>query len=152
MLGRLALASKREDTWPMTLALVLALFLAPGCAQAPSQTERNAPQPVVPTAEPSGAEAEQQAIMDRIEREVRLPDGADPLASYERSYAWQQREDGTRRVMGVYVSPDVGESRGRRWVAENQLPMILDGGCSMITLSYDVATQRIERVTCNGEA
>ena len=134
----------------MKLALLLAPFLAPGCAQAPSQTERNAPQPVAAAAEPAGNYAEQQAIMDRIERKVRLPEGADPLTSYERSYAWQQREDGTRRVMGVYLSPDVGESRGRRWVAENALPMIVDGGCGMIRLSYDVATQRIERVTCNG--
>lgn len=133
----------------MRLALLPALFLALGCAQTPAQNDQNAPQPVAPAAEPTGAYAEQQAIMDRIERQIRLPEGADPLASYERSYAWQQREDGTRRVIGVYLILD-GESRGRRWVAENALPMIVDGGCGMIRLSYDVATQRIERVTCNG--
>lgn len=134
----------------MRLAPLLALFLALGCTQRPARNEQNAPQPVAPAAGSAAGDAEQQAIMDRIEREVRLPEGADPLASYERSYALQQREDGTRRVMGVYLSPDVGESRGRRWVAENALPMMVDGGCGMIRLSYDVATQRIERVTCNG--
>jgi len=137
---------------PMRLALLLALLLALGCARAPAQKEQNAPRPAPPAAAPAGDYAEEQAIMDRIEREVRLPEGADPLASYERSYAWEQREDGVRKVIGVYLSPDAGESRGRRWVAENALPMIVDGGCGMIRLGYDVATQRIEYVTCNGVA
>lgn len=135
----------------MRLALLAALFLALGCTQAPAEKNQNAPQPAAPAADAAGNEADQQAIMDRIEREVRLPEGADPLASYERSYAWQRPDDGVRKVIGVYLEPD-GESRGRRWVAENALPMILDGGCGMITLSYDVATQRIEHVTCNGAA
>lgn len=89
--------------------------------------------------------------MDRIERDIRLPERADPVAAYERSYAWQQRGDGVRKVIGVYLTPE-GSNRGRRWVMESELPLILDGGCSMITLSYDVAAQRIEHVTCNGEA
>lgn len=135
----------------MRLALLLALLLAPGCARAPAQNDQNAPQPAAPASGPADSDAEQQVIMDRIERAVRLPEGADPLASYERSYAWQRRDDGVRKVIGVYLSPR-GESRGRRWVVENALPMILDGGCAMITLSYDVAARRIEHVTCNGAA
>ncbi|HEV7659718.1 MAG TPA: hypothetical protein VGO55_07720 [Allosphingosinicella sp.] len=135
----------------MRLALLLALLLALGCAQAPAQNDQNAPQPAAPAAGPAGSDAEQQAIMDRIERAVRLPEGANPLASYERSYAWQQSEDGVRKVIGVYLGAG-GESRGRRWVAQNALPMILDGGCGMITVEFDVATQRIEHVTCNGAA
>lgn len=135
----------------MRLALLLALSLAPGCARAPAQNDQNATQPAAPAAGPADSDVEQQAIMDRIERAVRLPDDADPLASYERSYAWQQGQDGARKVIGVYLSAG-GESRGRRWVAQNALPMIVDGGCGMITLKYDVATRRIEHITCNGAA
>lgn len=132
---------------------LLALFLALGCAQAPAQNNQDAPQPAPPAATtPPGTEAQaREELMDRIERQVRLPEGAAPLASYARYYAWQDRGDGYRKVIGVYLG--VGErTPGRRWVTENEFPLILDGGCGMVTLSYDVAAQRIEHVTCNGEA
>lgn len=132
---------------------LLALFLAVGCAQAPAQDNGNgAPStaPAAPAASPA-TDAGQQAIMDRIEREIRLPEGAAPLATYARFYAWQERGDGVRKVIAVYLG--VGErTPGRRWVTESEFPLVLDGGCGLITLSYDVAAQRIEHVTCNGEA
>lgn len=127
---------------------LLALLLALSCAQAPAQNNQGAPQAATPPNTEAQARSE---LMDQIERQVRLPEGAGPLASYERSYAWQDRQDGYRKVLGVYLTPE-GINRGRRWVAENELPLILDGGCSMITLTYDVATQRIEHIACNGEA
>lgn len=130
---------------------LLALFLAFGCAPAPAQDNRNGAQPAAPSAASPATDAEQQAIMDRIEREVRLPGGAGPLDSYSRFYAWQERGDGVRKVIAVYLG--VGErTPGRRWGTENEFPLILDGGCGMITLSYDVTAQRIEHITCNGEA
>jgi hypothetical protein len=89
--------------------------------------------------------------MDRIEREVRLPEGAGALASYARYYAWQQRGDGVRKVVAVYQNL-TGERPGRHWVTERDFPVIMDGGCGVVTLSYDVAAQRIEHVSCNGLA
>ena len=128
---------------------LLALFLTLGCAQAPAQDNQNAPQSA---AAPAGStNAEQQGIMDRIERDIRLPEGAGPLAAYARYYAWQERGDGVRKVIAVYARLS-GHAPGRRWVTETQFPLILDGGCALIGLSYDVAAQRIEHVTCNGEA
>ncbi|HYD11443.1 MAG TPA: hypothetical protein VEC11_01200 [Allosphingosinicella sp.] len=130
---------------------LLALFLALGCAQAPAQDNQTVPQPAAPATQTSGAEAEQEAIMTRIEREIRLPAGAAPLASYARFYAWQEREDGRRKVIGVWLG--AGErTPGRRWATENEFPLILDGGCGLVTLSYDADAQRIEHVTCNGDA
>jgi hypothetical protein len=132
---------------------LLALFLALGCAQAPAQDDaagnQAAPQPPAQT---TNTGAEQEAIMDRIERDIRLPDGAGPLAAYARSYAWQQRGDGVRKVVAVYENLTGAPAGRRRWVAETDLPLVLDGGCGLISLSYDVAAQRIEHVTCNGEA
>ena len=142
---------------PVMKPVQLLAVLAFGCAQAPAQNNQAAPQPpaapqaAAPAAPAAGSEAEQQALMARIEREVRLPEGAGALASYARYYAWQQREDGVRKVIAFYLHLS-GHEPGRYWVAENALPLILDGGCGMITLSYDVAAQRIEHVECNGEA
>lgn len=136
--------------------LLLAAFFALGCAQAPAQNNQSASPPAQnkqdapPPAAPARTENE-QAIMERIEREVRLPEGAGALASYARYYAWQQRDDGVRKVIAVYVNV-TGESPGRYWVAENALPVIMDGGCGIISLSYDVAAGRIEHVACNGLA
>lgn len=115
--------------------ILLALLLL-GCTQA---------QPAAPAPSPA---QEQARIMDRIEALVRLPPGARPLAEYSRHYAWQSRRDGVRKVVAVYVSEG---NPGRRWVAENQLPLVMDGGCSIVNLSFDVAADRIEGVSCNAD-
>lgn len=125
----------------------LALLLAFGCTQAPAQNKQSAP----PSSGLTAVETGQEQLMNRIEREVRLPQGAGALASYARSYAWQQREDGVRKVVAVYENL-TGARPGRHWVAETDLPVIMDGGCGLISLSYDVAAGRIEHVECNGEA
>jgi hypothetical protein len=152
MIAPLAPAAKREDkSRVMKPFQLLALFLAMSCAQAPAQNNQNAPPPAPQSATPPNTEAQaREELMDQIERQVRLPEGAGPLASYARYYAWQQREDGFRKVVAVYVRLD-GHAPGRYWVAENELPLILDGGCSLVALSYDLAAQRVEHVTCNGE-
>ena len=54
---------------------LLALFLAVGCAQAPAQDNQQWRAAHAPRRFPA-TDAEQEAIMDRIEREVRLPEGA----------------------------------------------------------------------------
>ncbi len=127
---------------------LLALFLAFGCAQAPAQGNQNAPQPATP---PNTEEQARIELMDQIERQVRLPEGAGRLETYASYYAWQPRDDGYRKVVAVYQNL-TGERPGRHWVAENEFPVIMDGGCGVISLSYDVAAQRIEHVTCNGDA
>jgi hypothetical protein len=143
---------------------LLALLLAAGCARAPAQGNQAAPAPTNQAAaaqalqpDPvTSPEVTQEAVMDLIERQVRLPRGARPLASYARFYAWQRRTDGVRKVVATYTGQSIadvtGAGPGRHWVAENALPVVMDGGCGIISLSYDVATQRIEHVDCNGDA
>lgn len=126
---------------------LLAALLALGCGPAAAQGSQAATPPVTPPA----TSAEQDAIMDRIERDIRLPEGAGPLASYARFYAWQQREDDVRKVVAIYDGVTGAMPPGRRWVTETDFPLVMDGGCSIVTLSYNVAEQRIEHVTCNGE-
>ena len=87
--------------------------------------------------------AEETALMDRIEREVRMPEGAQPLARYHRSYAWM----GDRTVIGIYedFSP---EPPARNWIEPDALPVLNDGGCSVITIFYYPATSRLN-LMCN---
>jgi hypothetical protein len=125
----------------MKALMLLALFPI-GCTQAPAQN-------AVPNAQAAAPADEQVAIMDRIERDLRMPGGAGPLAGYSRYYAWQSREDGVRKVLAIYVQEP---NPARRWVAETALPLIMDGGCGIVSFSYDVAAQRIDNVACNGEA
>ncbi|HYI47902.1 MAG TPA: hypothetical protein VEX35_05495 [Allosphingosinicella sp.] len=122
----------------MSAPRILLAFLLLGCAQ-----EQPAPPPA-----PSPVE-EQARIMDRIEALVRMPRGAWPLADYARYYAWQSREDGVRKVVATY---HIEANPRRHWVAETALPAIMDGGCGVIELSYDVAEDRIEGAACHGEA
>ena len=126
---------------------LFAVLLALGCTQAPAQHNQ------VSAANAALREqAERLDLMERIEREVRLPPGADPLSSYSHSYAWQQRADGVRKVAAFYESL-TGNFRGmRRWTTEREFPMIADGGCGVVTFTYDVATHRFEDMRCNGVA
>lgn len=137
--------------------LLALLLLAAGCAQAPAQN--NAAVPARNKAAPEQAlqpdpvtrpEVMQEALMDRIEREVRLPPDAGALATYARYYAWRDGKDG-RKVIAVWQNL-TGERPGRHWVTERDLPVIMDGGCGVVSLTWDVATARVEHVACNGEA
>ncbi|WP_395612048.1 hypothetical protein [Allosphingosinicella sp.] len=126
---------------------LLAALLILGCARAPAQNNQ-----VSAASAALREEAERLDLMERIEREVRLPPGADPLSSYSHSYAWRQGPDGVRKVAAYYESL-TGNFRGmRRWTTEREFPMIADGGCGVVTFTYDVATHRFEEMRCNGVA
>lgn len=86
--------------------LVITAFAASSCsAEAPRTSEK---------------------LMDEIERQVRLPQGALPLSQYARHYAFD--EDG--KVFGVYWRhPSLSETR-----AAERAP---DYGCSEVSLDGD---------------
>lgn len=130
---------------------LLALRLMTSCGQPPARNETAAPRPYRPpdTLPTANLDAEQTAIVDRIEREIRMPRGAEPLASYARYYAWQRDQAASGTVLASYVLGGAGQP-GRYWTRENRLPALVDGGCTRVILSYDVATQRIHDTYCNG--
>ena len=39
---------------------------------------------------------------------------------------------------------------GRAWVERNPGPFIVDGGCAIVTIVIDAASERIEHAECNG--
>ena len=120
---------------------LLALLLATACGQAPAQGNQAGGPSVT----------EETVIMDRIEHDIRLPVSAGAVSSYARYYAWHQEKGGVRNVVAVWQNL-TGEQPGRHWVTESQLPVIMDGGCGVVSFSYNAATQSIERVACNGYA
>ncbi|MBA3527543.1 MAG: hypothetical protein H0T82_11595 [Sphingomonas sp.] len=126
----------------------------------------------------SPEERERDALMDRIETKVKLPDGAWPLPEYARHYAL----DDKGIVVGVYAPgyqppshdatceefledlttrevpcPEPESDRllagQRRWVGNtDELPVNMDGGCAIVTVFYDPKADAVTSATCNGRA
>ena len=87
----------------------------------------------------------QTILMDKIERQVVMPKGAEPLSRYERYYYRRGGE-----VVGIYVFGP--RASGRRWVADRKnAPLVFDGGCSVVNVVFVVASGDI-RTHCNGLA
>ena len=118
---------------------------------------------------------ERDRLIDRIEGLVKLPDGAKRLSTYARYYAF--RDDGL--VEGIYVPgyqapdpndtceelhadfttsivpcpPETGDHRllsgQRAWVEQENLPLIFEGGCSIVTVLYNPKSDSVESAICN---
>ena len=91
----------------------------------------------------------ERSIVERIERQVTMPRGASSLQAYDRYYARENREDGIEKVLAVFVR---NGRPGQHWVDQRELPLVLDGGCTVVSLAFDMASGRVEYVECNGEA
>ena len=99
---------------------------------------------------PSQADRE-TALADEIESKVVMPEGAAPLQEYARVYA--KRPDG--RIAGSYVlNPEPGGNKPgtRNWVSLQELPILLDGGCAIVNIVFDLETRTVEEASCNGLA
>ncbi|MEI9850999.1 MAG: hypothetical protein WDN24_09280 [Sphingomonas sp.] len=85
--------------------------------------------------------------MDRIEAAVKMPAGAQPIAGYARYYAWADKA--RTKVTAVYLH---GGHPGRKWIGFDDLPLVLDGGCGVVSLVFDAASGTIDEIYCNGAA
>jgi hypothetical protein len=101
-------------------------------------------------------ERQHSQLMDQIEKQVRMPAGSRPLAEYARYYAFDKRG----RVVAIYTTlrepsyESLNLPAGqRRWVShEDRLPGISDGGCGVVEVLFDPATEQVTRAECNGLA
>ncbi len=125
-------------------------------------------------------ERQRAAVMDQIEKQLQLPEGARPFGEYARHYA--ERDNG--HVVGVYLVPFEDEIRSgesceeldanfashpvprepmempkqlaageREWLkSPRDLPFISDGGCAQITVIFDKAKSAVLSAECNGRA
>jgi len=87
-----------------------------------------------------------QQISD-VEARLTLPEGSKPLAVYARYYSGQIVL-GHHMLVGEFVLGD--EEPGVRVVNPGKAPKILDGGCSVVNLNYDVEKRKVVEIFCNG--
>jgi hypothetical protein len=72
-----------------------------------------------------------------------------PLTLYSRYYAGATR-DGERVIIGrLILAPDLQESQKRAIISELEWPLVLDGGCGMVSVTYHLETKSIQ-ARCNG--
>ena len=112
------------------------------------------------------------ATITSIEQSIRLPPGADALKSYDRYYA-PTIVAGRSVIKGILLATYIDDERDRLangdrefWKpgpkrtgrvkilpTEAELPFgISDGGCEEVTIYWDVVTQKIAGIFCNGLA
>lgn len=57
------------------------------------------------------------------------------------------------RKMEVEMQARQLEAGERRWVKdESEIPHIMDGGCSQVSILFGIAEKRVIRIGCNGDA
>ena len=98
------------------------------------------------------------ALVARVEAAAVMPNGAEPLASYDRAYT-QARIDGKDMLLGQLIHHSMMEEIARarhqalpppiRRVLMGDMVAVFDGGCGILTLIYEVGANRPPRVICN---
>lgn len=88
-------------------------------------------------------------LISQMEAALRLPEGAEPLDNYARYYAIEGA-GGRREVRGVLVKRK--DAAGVHLVKANSLPVLFDGGCSVVNVRYSPAEKKFLLVSCNGDA
>jgi len=83
-----------------------------------------------------------------LERKLRLPPGASALRAYARYYALNVI-DGRSTIVGSYLL-DAPDPPGRYM---RPVPVeVLDGGCAVVTIHFDITSRRATAIYCNGVA
>lgn len=114
---------------------------------------------VGPTAEAQNAVSE--ASVQAIEAQIVMPGGAESLELYDRYYAFDELQ-GLEVVKGVFLLRRAFGAPRRGGVAAvagvpnaftmsgRQLPVIADGGCSVVTIYFDISTERLVSISLEG--
>lgn len=84
-----------------------------------------------------------------IEEHIAMPVHASPLKSYVRYYSGVTTNN-RRMVIGKFLLDTV--HAGIKISEINGVPRVLDGGCSVVNLKYDVRKKKIVAIFCNGVA
>lgn len=108
----------------------------------------------------------------QIERTVMMPESADVLENYTRYYAISDQHE-TEILIGIFVSSHWDTERERTPIqglsnayfveSDQHLPIIMDGGCGIVTVYFDLEFDRLvgftqsgmiesKLATCNGVA
>lgn len=120
------------------LILASLVLLISGCDKAESER-------------PSSAD---NALSTVIEAQVIAAHPEVKLKRYARFYS-QENED---YVVGTYLfanegyEPLEGRAGETYWVEPSDVPMVMDGGCSVFNVRYHILTETLVSAFCNGDA
>ncbi|MGQ3017482.1 hypothetical protein [Phenylobacterium sp.] len=119
----------------LMMRLALSLVLATSISTAATTVEGAASEPTI-------------ADVAALERVVRLPPAAEPIDAYARYYSLVA-EDGRAMLIGTYLlnAPDPPG----RYIRSVPV-LVLDGGCSVVNVRFDLAKRRVVGAFCNGVA
>ncbi len=87
-------------------------------------------------------------LIAHIESKLWMPPGAGPLFAYDRYYTASESNE-HRIVEGFFVRS--GARRGAVYIVE-KLPIVDDGGCDYVGVEFDVDSDAVTEISCNGEA
>jgi len=90
-----------------------------------------------------------ESLISEIEAKLDMPAKSFPLNTYVRYFAGEVA-DNRRLVVGEFLHDP--ENAGVRIVEREKMPDVLDGGCGVINLKYDIERKEIIAFFCNGEA
>jgi hypothetical protein len=100
------------------------------------------------TAADSAVHEPKMADIVALERVVQLPKGAESIRAYARYYTLSY-EDGRSILVGNYLL-DAPDPPGRYF---RSVPVqVMDGGCSVVTVHFDLTKRRVVGAFCNGVA
>ena len=89
-------------------------------------------------------------VIQAMEAQVTLPQGSRPFATYDRYYALDTA-GGVATIQAVFIHRSSGQGTAKI-VEPGKLPVIYDGGCSIIDAAFDPASKRTLRIACHGMA
>lgn len=95
-----------------------------------------------------------KVLSSKIEKHLVAKHSDIDLKRFARFYA----HENLGSVSAVYLfanpgyEPMEGEAGKVYWVSTEEMPEVMDGGCSVINLAYNKITDTLISVSCNGDA
>jgi hypothetical protein len=83
------------------------------------------------------------AVVHNLEARIVMPQGAKPISAFTRYYE-PGFDHGRRTVFGLLTE------KGDKQIHMGQVPIVMDGGCSVVDLTFDVATNQVTSIKCYG--
>lgn len=125
------------------MLLLLFFLVSAGPSPKPAFTENR-----VPDAE----------LISSVEAKVVMPAGAEPLTSYDRAYT-QAKVDGKDYILGQMIDHRLMQEFAKhgshplpppvRRVLVNEITPVFDGGCAILTLTFEVGSTEPPKLFCN---
>jgi len=86
-------------------------------------------------------------LIFKIEKEIKMPANSLAIDKYARYYVLSN-EKGIKVLVGTYRHDE--KNSGIHIVRPENIPQVMDGGCSIVNVRYDVVRKVFLEVFCNG--